>query len=163
MRPSLRLYLMAPPSGYEARFWAGVAGLASPAGDPPVPGADRPATGPCQVQELRREPAGELGLGGVIDRKDPADLGLTQLARPVAGVHLLENVLLARRAVDDVGIGRERADGDARAARRVDRDLAGDERDREVIDRNRREPGKVERRFRVTKRTVMRAAVADDR
>src|SRR5919106_1310970 len=163
MRPSLRLYLMAPPSGYEARFWAGVAGLASPAGHPPVSRAHWTTTGPCQVQQLRGQLARQVGLGDVIDRKYPPHLRLAQLARTVAGVHLLEHALLARRAIDDVGVARQRAYGDARAARGVDRHLAGNECNGEVIDGDRRQLGEVQRGFRVTKRPIVRAAVSEDR
>src|SRR5262245_2031217 len=136
------------------------AGLAVPAGQHALEG---PPTGPCQVEQLPRQTGRQLGLGSVEHWIGPLHVGLAQLAGAVAGVHLVEHSLLARAAVRDIGVGRERAERDAVAARRVDRHLARDESDRQVVDRDRLEAAEIKRRLGIAERPIVRAAIGHDR
>src|SRR6185295_3624713 len=155
MRPSPRLDLMTPPllgstilgdlsgeaQALDAGFFPCAAGLADPAG---LSALQWPPAGPGQAEELVWKRCNKSGLGLVINRVNPLDLGLAQLARAIARVHLVEYPPLAQAAVLDVGVGGERSHRDARAMRRIDRHLAGDERDRQVVDRNRLQRAEIE-------------------
>src|SRR5687768_247266 len=165
MRPSPRLVLMTPPPPLGdlilGRLGGGTQALcelpcfacfADKAGARAAHGT--PA-GPRQVEELSWERRSNLGLRQVIDGVNPLDARLAQLARAVALVHRVEYPALARAAVLDVGVRGEGADRDACAARRVDRHLAGDEGDRQIIDRDRFQSAEIESRFGVAERPVM--------
>jgi hypothetical protein len=149
-----------PAQALGIGFFPGTAGLAGAAREAAGSGT---ATGPCQVQQLdgKRGDQGRFRL--LENRINPFDARLAELARPVAGVHFVEHPALAGAAVLDVGVGGERADRDARAARRIDRHLAGHERDRQVVDRDRLQRAEIESGFRVAKRAVAPPAVRDDR
>src|SRR5688572_13795706 len=101
MRPSPRLVLMTPPGPLGERILGRLgggaqalcelpcfAGLADQAGAPTVHG---PATGPCQVEQLGWERCSNFLLRRAIDGVDPFHMRLAELARAVAGVHLVEN------------------------------------------------------------------------
>src|SRR5829696_4733028 len=115
MRPSLRLERIRSPSPnvdliLGSNSPAGKAGLAPPAGHPPVPigfgPADRPAAGPGEPDELGWQRGGELGLAGRVHRVDPLHFRLAELAGAVALVERLEHAALACRAVLDIGVAR---------------------------------------------------------
>src|SRR5687768_497980 len=117
MRPSFRLDLMAPlPLGSPilgcprggAQALSCPACLADHAGTQAIYG---PATGPSQVYELLRQRRSQVRLGGIKDGVYPLHLGLAELARAVAGIHLVEDALLPGTAVCDIRIARERPDG----------------------------------------------------
>src|SRR5688500_13588665 len=173
MRPSPRLVLMTPPPPLGdlilGRLGGGTQALcelpcfacfADKAGARAAHGT--PA-GPRQVEELSWERRSNLGLRQVIDGVNPLDARLAQLARAVALVHRVEYPALARTAVLDVSIRGEGADRDACAARRVDRHLAGDEGDRQIVDRDRLQRAEVEPGLRIAERPVTFAAPGQDR
>src|SRR5436190_6082795 len=120
MRPSLRCARMKPSPECDfilaSNPGPGKTRLADTAGPPAVRLAHRPAARPGHFQELARQRCGELGLGRAIDRIDPFDPRLAELARAVALVERLEYAPLARRAILDVGVPRKRRHGDAVAA-----------------------------------------------
>src|SRR5687767_11274765 len=137
MRPSPRLVLMTPPPPLGAlilgRLGGGAQALAQLAGftvKTRPKAIQRPATGPGQVEQPGWERCSNFGFRQVVDGVNPLDARLAQLARAVALVHRVEYPPLPRAAVLDVGVRRERANRDAGAAGRIDRHLAGDERDR---------------------------------
>src|SRR3954469_22431487 len=113
MRPSPRLDLMTPPllgstilgdlggaaPALHAGFFARAAGFAHPAG---LSALQRSPAGPGQAQELVWKRCNKSGLGLVINRVNPLDLGLAEPARAIARVHLVESPPLAQAAVLDV-------------------------------------------------------------
>src|SRR3954466_2893457 len=151
MRPSLRCARMKPSPQCDfilaSNPGPGKTRLAGTAGPPAVRLAHWPAARPGHVQQLARQRFGELGLGRAIDRVDPFDARLAELARAVALVERLENAPLARRGILDGGAARKRRHGDAVAAGGVDRHLARDESDAQVVDRDRLEVAEIERRL----------------
>src|SRR3954471_10202731 len=88
MRPSLRCARMKPSPQCDfilaSNRGPGKARLAGTAGPPAVRLAHRPAARPGHFQQLARERFGELGLGRAIDRIDPFDARLPQIAPAVA-------------------------------------------------------------------------------
>src|SRR5688572_18155267 len=172
MRPSPRLVLMTPPPplgdlilgrlGGGAQAPCELPCFACFADEAGAPTIHRSTTGPCQVEQFGWKRCNNLGLGQAIDRINPLDPRLAELARAVAGVHLVENAALARAAVLDVGIRSERADRDARAVRCIDRHLAGDERNGEIVDRNRLQSAEVEPGFGIAEWPVMLSAPGED-
>src|SRR3989338_7662166 len=117
MRPSLRPAFITHPLPFcRSDCGPGEAGLASPARLIPPRNRHRTAAGPGQFAYFRRNQRGDLGLAAVEHRGDPLDMLFAELARAVALVQGFEDAPLARRAVDDVRVARERTDRDARAA-----------------------------------------------
>src|SRR5436305_5699460 len=168
MRPSFRCARIrpSPPLGaniVRSNALPGKAGLAGAAGpQAAVAFAHRPTARPGELDQLARQARREVGLARRVHRIDPLHLGFAELARAIALVQRVEYAALARRAVLDVGVACERRDRDAIATRRIDRHLAGDEGDAEIVDRNRLQLDEIERRLRITERPVARAAPVDN-
>src|SRR5256885_5455770 len=158
MRPSLRCARMNPPPESElilgSNSGPGKARLADAASARLARLAHRTPARPGQCHEVRRQRLGELALARVVDRIKPLDARLAQLARPVTLVERVEHAALTRRAVLDIGVARERRDGNAVAARRVDRHLARDERNADIVDRYRFELAKIQCRFGIAERPI---------
>src|SRR2546422_10480789 len=116
MRPSFRCArIRAPLPSCDfilgSNSLASKTGLAGAAGPPAFRFADRPAARPGKFHEWWRQRRRQLGFRRVVDRINPLHLGLAELARAVALVQRIEHAALARRAVLDVGVARERRDG----------------------------------------------------
>src|SRR3954471_12293921 len=103
MRPSLRCARMKPSPQCDfilaSNPGPGKTRLAGTAGPPAVRLAHRPAARPRHFHQLPWQRFGELALGRAIDRIDPFDARLAELARAIALVERLEHAPLARRAI----------------------------------------------------------------